>query len=165
MRFILLIATSTFLIVSGPIARAADGLFAPRIIVNDQAITNFEVEQRVLFLKAVNTAGDLDTIAVRDLIEDSLKRQAASQLGLELTEDEIKAGLAEFAGRANLSVEEFTTILAEEGVAPETFRDFVKSGLIWRSVVRKNSWAWSSFPKARSTAPLQPPNSLAACAS
>jgi peptidyl-prolyl cis-trans isomerase SurA len=116
---------------------AADGPFAARVVVNDRVVTNFEVEQRALFLSAINATGDLEAIALKDLIDDQLKREAASGLELELTEENVREGMAEFAGRANLSVEEFTQIIAEDGVAPETFRDFVESGLIWREVIRE----------------------------
>ncbi|MCA3526664.1 MAG: SurA N-terminal domain-containing protein, partial [Rhodobacter sp.] len=133
----------TFLIAAciGPLlmtgsASAADGSFAPRVIVNDSVVTNFEVEQRARFLQLINSPGDLEQAAVRGLIDDRLRFQAGVTNGVEVTEDDIKAGLEEFAGRANLSVEEFQQGLAENGVEPETFRDFVQASLVWREVVR-----------------------------
>nr|WP_277818373.1 peptidylprolyl isomerase [Gemmobacter straminiformis] len=45
--------------------------------------------------------------------------------------------MAEFAGRANLDVPAFVKAISDEGVEPETFRDFVTAGLLWREVVRK----------------------------
>lgn len=137
MRLNSLTAAGFCMALSCAAATAADGPFAPRIIVNDRAVTNFEVEQRIQFLAAINTAGDLETIALNDLIDDQLKREAASNLDLELTEENIREGMAEFASRADLSVDEFLQVMAEEGVEPETFRDFVESGLIWREVVRE----------------------------
>ncbi len=47
MRFALLIALGLSLMSAAAPSRAADGLFAPRIIIDDNAITNYEVEQRV----------------------------------------------------------------------------------------------------------------------
>jgi peptidyl-prolyl cis-trans isomerase SurA len=46
------------------------------------------------------------------------------------------AGMEEFAARGTLSAEEFMQAIGERGVAPETFRDFVSAGLVWRDVVR-----------------------------
>ncbi len=137
MRHSRLLALSLSVLLAALPVGAADGLFAPRLIVDDHAITNYEVEQRVLFLQAVNTVGDLEAIAMKDLIEDRLKLQAAETLKLELTEEDLQGGMKEFASRANLSVEEFTKALGEAGVEPETFRDFVRSGLLWRSVIRE----------------------------
>ena len=45
-------------------------------------------------------------------------------------------GLAEFAGRANLSTDEFVKALESAGVAGETFRDFVRVNLSWRELIR-----------------------------
>lgn len=44
--------------------------------------------------------------------------------------------MTEFASRANLTAEQFIEALGQAGVSPETFRDFVSAGLIWRDVVR-----------------------------
>jgi len=136
MRLTFLIAACIFpLLVAGP-GGAADGPFAPRVIVNDSIVTNFEVEQRAKFLQLINSPGDLEAAAVRGLIDDRLRFAAGVANGVELAEKDITAGLAEFAGRANLTVEEFLKGLAENGVEPETFRDFVQANLVWRDVVR-----------------------------
>jgi peptidyl-prolyl cis-trans isomerase SurA len=123
------------LLVAGP-GGAADGPFAPRVIVNDSIVTNFEVEQRAKFLQLINSPGDLEQVALRGLIDDRLRFEAGVVNGVEVTEEDIKTGLEEFAGRANLSVEEFQKGLADNGVEPETFRDFVQANLVWRDVVR-----------------------------
>jgi peptidyl-prolyl cis-trans isomerase SurA len=115
---------------------AAQGLFGPRILVNGQAITGFEFEQRARMLQLFGAAGDIQDQARTGLIEDRLRRGAALSLGLAVTEDQVRAGMEEFAGRANLSAEEFVSILNRAGVETETFRDFVVAGLLWREVVR-----------------------------
>lgn len=110
--------------------------FAPRLIVNGQTITNFEYEQRMLFLQALRAPGDLEKEALDALLRDRLAAQAAEDMKISVTAEQVTAGLTEFASRANLTPEQFTEALAQEGVAPETFRDFVANGLLWREVVR-----------------------------
>lgn len=112
------------------------GMFAPRMIINGQTVTNFEVEQRILFLQALRAPGDLETESLEALVRDRLAAQAAEDLQITLTAEQVQAGLTEFAGRANMTPEQFNEALAQEGVAPETFRDFVANGLLWREVVR-----------------------------
>lgn len=112
------------------------GLFSPRVTVNGQVVSNYEFEQRVLFLRALRAPGDPEKEALRGLIEDRLSRQAAEAAGIAVTAEQVSAGMTEFAARANLTAEEFAAALAQEGVAPETFRDFVTAGLLWREVVR-----------------------------
>ncbi len=120
----------------GVAAFAQDSSFTPRLYVNDAAISNYEVSQRALFLQLLRAPGDPEEEAINALIEDRLRTAVAKRLGLTLTAEAVVAGMNEFASRANLTGEQFVEALGQAGVAPETFRDFVSAGLIWRDVVR-----------------------------
>jgi peptidyl-prolyl cis-trans isomerase SurA len=122
-------------LMAGPVA-AQQNLFAPRVIVNDRVITNFEIQQRRSFLALLGAPGDLDAEAEARLIEERLQIDVAERMGIEPTAEQISAGMTEFAGRAELSAEEFVEILNEVGIATETFVDFVRAGVVWREVVR-----------------------------
>ncbi|MES2664792.1 MAG: peptidylprolyl isomerase [Pseudomonadota bacterium] len=111
-------------------------LFAPRLVVNDRVITQYEVVQRALFLKLLNAPVDPMAEALSALTDDRLRLTEAERLGLSLTPEEVEAAMTEFASRANLSSEEFVAALAQSGVEAATFRDFVTSGQIWRNAVR-----------------------------
>ena len=115
---------------------AQDPAFSPRLYVNDTAISNYEVAQRVLFLQLLRAPGDPEAEAIKALIEDRLRNAEAKRLGLTLTAEAVQAGMTEFASRANLTAEQFVEALGQAGVSAETFRDFVSAGLIWRDVVR-----------------------------
>lgn len=119
-----------------PAAAQDGGLFAPRMVINGHTVTNFEVEQRMLFLRALRAPGDPEKEALKALMRDRLAAQAAEDAGISVTAEQVSEGLTEFASRANLTAEQFTAALADEGVAPETFRDFVANGILWREVVR-----------------------------
>jgi peptidyl-prolyl cis-trans isomerase SurA len=117
-------------------ALAQSNGFAPAIIVNDSAVTGYELEQRLRFLKILGAQGDIETEAREGLIEDRLRIAAATAQGIRINDQQIAAGMEEFAGRANLTTEQFLQIVSQAGVAPETFRDFVRSGIAWREVIR-----------------------------
>lgn len=123
-------------IFGGGVAEAQDAPFAPRLYVNERAVSNFEVDQRTLFLTLLRAPGDAQQEAIKGLIDDRLRSQVAKQQGLSLTAEAVIAGMNEFASRANLTGEQFVEALGKAGVAPETFRDFVSAGLIWRDVIR-----------------------------
>lgn len=123
-------------ILFGTVSAAQENLFAPRIEVNGRVISEYEVLQRAMFIKLLGGAGDPQVEAEKVLIEERLKTLEAGRLGIKLTAEQVTAGMNEFAGRADLSGEEFLAVIAQGGVAPETFRDFVAAGLIWREVVR-----------------------------
>ncbi|AWD20547.1 hypothetical protein B6K69_01830 [Fuscovulum blasticum] len=117
-------------------AALAQNLFAPRLYVNDQAISEYEIQQRVMFMKVLRAPGNLQEEAVKELISDRLRMSEAKRLGVKATAEEVTAGMTEFAGRANLTAEQLVAELQKVGIAPETFRDFVTAGVVWRKIVR-----------------------------
>jgi peptidyl-prolyl cis-trans isomerase SurA len=127
-------ALAAALVLAGPLA--AQGLFSPAIIVNDQVITRYELEQRERFLILLNAPGNPAEQAREQLIDDRLKLTEVRRAGLLPTEEELAAGVAEFAGRANLSAEELVEALEANGVARQTLVDFVQSGIGWRNLVQ-----------------------------
>lgn len=131
-----LVGVSIAAMVAGMAAAQEGSPFAPRLVINGQTVTNFEMEQRMLFLRVLRAPGDLEKEALKALTNDRLGAQAAKDLGIEVTAEDVKKGMEEFAARANLTADQFIEALGQEGVAPETFRDFVANGLLWRQVVR-----------------------------
>ncbi|SDE89531.1 periplasmic chaperone for outer membrane proteins SurA [Salipiger thiooxidans] len=119
-----------------PVAAPAQNLFAPAIIVDEMVITGYELDQRARMLTLLNAPGNTNDLAREQLVDDRLRLQAAQNAGIEPTEEEILDGMSEFAGRAQLSREEFVTALGRAGVAEQTFRDFVRAGAAWRSLVQ-----------------------------
>ncbi|MEM1352581.1 MAG: peptidylprolyl isomerase [Pseudomonadota bacterium] len=113
-------------------AALAQNQFETVIKVNDLAITRYDIEQRARMLQVFRAPGDPIQVAREQLIEDRLKLDAASADGFVLEDDQIEAGMEEFAGRANLSLDEFLDGLAQSGVDRETYREFVRAGLTWR---------------------------------
>lgn len=114
----------------------AQGTFQPVITVNDRAITGFELDQRKRMLEVFRTPGNLDQVAREALIEDRLKEAELDRAGLRMAEDSLQSAMAEFAGRANLELDQFIKVLAANNVSEETLRDFVRTGVSWRDYVR-----------------------------
>ncbi|MDC0737307.1 peptidylprolyl isomerase [Cognatishimia sp. SS12] len=126
--------TAAVLLTGAPVAEA-QSLFSPAVTVNERVVTWYEVDQRVKFYETIRRLGDLQKIARDELIDDRLRLQAGEALGIEVDDDAVSAGMTEFAGRANLTAEQFVAGLAQNGVDAQTFRDFVRAGLVWRQVV------------------------------
>lgn len=115
---------------------AAQSPFSAAIEVNDRAVTYYELEQRQRLLEAFGTRGDLAGLAREQLIEERVKEDEFARIGLALTEEGLEQAMAEFASRANLSLEEFLAVLAQDGVSEETFRDYVSVNVSWRDYIR-----------------------------
>ncbi|KIC20723.1 peptidylprolyl isomerase [Leisingera sp. ANG-Vp] len=114
----------------------AQNLFAPAITVNDEVITRYELEQRARFQAALRVPGDPLETARKELIDDRLKLAVLEEAGIILSDEDVTAGMEELAGRANLSLNDFLTALQQQGVEPQTLRDFAKVGLGWREYTR-----------------------------
>lgn len=118
-----------------PQAVQAQNLFAPAVRVNDAVVTNYELRQRITFLRLLRQPGDIEAEALKGLVDDRLRAQAAGIAGITVSDAQIAAGMNEFAGRAQLTGEQLIAAIAQEGVAEETFRDFVSSGIAWRELI------------------------------
>ena len=116
---------------------AAEGIFDTIISVDGAAITNYELEQRILFFSFLNEPGDTLISSRQSLIDDRLKMAAASKDGFALTPTELENAMLDFAKNSNQSLGGLLNLLNEGGVDAETFRDYVEVGVVWRELVRK----------------------------
>lgn len=138
MRSFKLICASLLLTAGLTLANAAQAqsIFSPVVTVNDSIITEFEIEQRERFLTLLNAPGATREAVVESLIEERLRAQAVREAGLTPDQGQIDAGIEDFAGRVNLTGEEFILVLEENGVARETLESFVTVGVAWRDFIR-----------------------------
>ncbi|MGB5560091.1 MAG: peptidylprolyl isomerase [Paracoccaceae bacterium] len=135
-HFLIITLTAIALLGAMALGASAQGLFSPVVLVNDKGVTRYEVEQRKRLLEMLNTAGDLDEIALQRLIDERVQLDAAEQVGIKMTDEQISDGLDEFGARANLTGQQLLDNLAGTGVEPQTFRDFVIASLSWRALVQ-----------------------------
>ena len=130
------------------VARADTSPFAPVLMINDTVITRFELDQRKQFLILLRAPGDPEKEALKALTQDRLAASEGRRISLRLTREQITEGMVEFAGRANLTPDQFIEALGQGGVSVETFRDFVANGLMWRELVRAKYVATVSVSEA-----------------
>ncbi|MBE1284566.1 MAG: peptidylprolyl isomerase [Rhodobacteraceae bacterium] len=113
----------------------AQGLFSPAATVNEDVVSVYELEQRIILMELMRSPGNPSETALTELINDKLRLAAAREAGIEISPEDIQGGIENFAARSNLEPEEFLKAIGEGGVSPETFRDFVEAGLAWRELV------------------------------
>ena len=117
-------------------AGAAANPFETVVIVNDRAITRYEVDQRVLLMRAFGLSGYTKERAVDDLIDDRIRLAAADEFGLSIDDATLEAHVSEFAARDGLDAGRLREYVARRGVEPETLHDFVRAGVLWNQVVQ-----------------------------
>jgi peptidyl-prolyl cis-trans isomerase SurA len=123
------------LAISGSAQAQSTNPYAVAIRINDRVVTNYELSQRKLLMKAFGSGGDLTALATKQLIDDRLRLQAAAELGITVNEEDLLAGIAEFAARGKLTGEQLLQYIQSRGADPDSMRTFVEAGLLWREVV------------------------------
>ena len=129
-------------------AALAQGLFDPVISVNRAAITAYELEQRERFLEILQRSSGMAQRARDSLIEDRLKMAAADRASIKLSDAQVTKAMEDFAGNANLELDQLLATLAQSGVDAQTYRDFIKVGVTWRELVRARFAARSAPSEA-----------------
>lgn len=115
---------------------SAQSAFSVAVRVNDDIVTNYEIQQRRRFLTLLNAPAEVIGRVRETLVNERLQNQAAERFGVSASPEEIEEGVASFAARVNMGPEQFINALSQNGIAPQTLRDFVAAGINWRNVVR-----------------------------
>ena len=114
--------------------------FEPVVIVNDEIITNFDVAQRALLLRASGDrreADELREVALDNLIDDRLRVQAARQSGVTATPDDVSAGFRRLARQNRSNPDEMIEYFASRGVSSEALEYQVQAEVSWLRLVRR----------------------------
>ncbi len=126
----------TLALISMALPLLAQNLFSPALYVNDSAITNYELQQRIRLLEVLRSSGDNQKEAMERLVNERLQLQAAARAGVTLDPGDLASGVDEFAQRTGKTGEQFLAEIAQQGVAPDSFRAFVQAGIAWRQLIR-----------------------------
>ncbi len=131
-----------------PGSATAQGLFDPVVKVNGAAVTRYELTQRAELLRLLRAPADPTRLAREQLIEDRLKAGAAAAQGITVDDEQIRAGMENFASQGNLNADQMMALLERGGVSQQTFSDFIRAGLIWREVTQARFGARVSVSEA-----------------
>jgi peptidyl-prolyl cis-trans isomerase SurA len=136
-------ALVAILLVLCPVLASAQTL---RVVarVNDDAITDFELGQRVVF--AIRSTGLQDSPdmrqrlaapILRQMIDERLQVQDAKKLGLRASESEIDQRVAEIERQAGLPRGQFRLYLQSIGVPFEIAAQQIAAAIAWSKIVRR----------------------------
>ncbi len=126
-----------------PLMASAQGL---RVVarVNDDAITDFELAQRVLFAIRSSALADspemrqrLAPQLLRQMIDERVQIHDAKRLGVKVTEAELNQRVGEIERNAGLPRGGFRQYLQSIGVAYEVALQQIEATLAWAKIVRR----------------------------
>ncbi len=119
---------------------AAQTPFRPVAVVNDSAITGYDLAQRAQLMVALGyPTENVDALraqALDQLVQDRLKLEAGRDIGILPSDEAYAEGLAAFAQQAGMTPEAFIARMADSGVTESALRDLIQAEMVWRSVIR-----------------------------
>ncbi|MEM7498091.1 MAG: peptidylprolyl isomerase [Pseudomonadota bacterium] len=129
------------LALAGPAAAQGEGtLLRPVAVVNDSAITGFDLEQRIRLLRVLGLPAASEEAlrdeALRRLVDDRLKLQAGQRLGLQANREAITRGFEEIASQLGARPGELEALLENQRVTRQAVDDFITASMVWNEVVR-----------------------------
>ena len=111
-----------------------------KILVNDEPISDYDIDQRERFL-AITTQQQpspaLKKQAADMLIDERLQFQEGRKVSITPVEEDVTAILTDMAQKNNLNVEGLATALGKAGVNIKTLKDRIRAQLVWQATVQK----------------------------
>ncbi|MEM9760944.1 MAG: peptidylprolyl isomerase [Pseudomonadota bacterium] len=131
---------AAFALASTAAAQTSSTLFRPVAVVNDSAITGFDLEQRVRLLRVLGLPAASEEAlreeALRRLVDDRLKLEAGQRLGLQANDEAIARGFEDIAGQLGARPGELEALLENQRITRQAVNDFIGASMVWNEVVR-----------------------------
>ena len=113
-------------------------------IVNNDVITDTDVEQRLNLVLAAN-GGQIDETernrlrlqVIRNLIDEKLELQEAASKDIKMTDDEVETAYKRVAANFKKSPSEFEAYLRGAGTAPNSIKGQIRAELAWSRLLRR----------------------------
>lgn len=113
-------------------------------VVNESAVSESDVAARMRLVLVSSGMPNNEDIRERlkpqvmnILIDEQIRLQEAERLGISISEEEIDEGIAMIARQNNLTREQFTSAMRNDGIKERTMRQQVEAQLAWNNVVQQ----------------------------
>lgn len=128
----------------GPVQAPAQSVVDIRAIVNDEAITAYDVTQRLNLIIRSSALPDTATVrrelaprVLSSLIDEALQMQEAKRLGIKVDPKALNRALALLEQQNKLPAAGLDNFLAERGIDKRTLLSQVETSLAWSDVARR----------------------------
>jgi len=121
-------------IIRQPGAVADRGAYV-KMVVNRNAVTNFDLNRRAAFLKLRRVPGNRKQLAEEEMIEQIIKLQEAQRRNVLATEAQVDDAFANFAKRNGATPSQLTGELNRLGVGANHFKSYIRTQMSWQRAV------------------------------
>jgi len=113
-------------------------------VINDEAITYYDLDARVRFVLATtNISPDASAVArlkpqiLRSMVDEKLQLQEGRRAGLTLSEKEVEQAIAAIEGQRGITPGGIGIMLASNRIPEDTFIQQVKAQLVWSKLLQR----------------------------
>ena len=99
-------------------------------VINNEAITSLQLEKALAADEPGKPAIDERRQVLERLIEESLMRQRAAEIGLTVTDDEVEAAVQDVLRQNRLTKEQLDTALTQQGITPDDYRQGLRRQIL-----------------------------------
>jgi peptidyl-prolyl cis-trans isomerase SurA len=132
------------LVLCAPAAVTAQNTLRAAAVVNDQIISIFDVNQRLLLTIVSSGLKDTPELrqrlvsqVLRNLIDERLQAQEAARLGITVTDKQVEQATEQIAKQNKMAPEQFYKLLDNRGITREAMFDRVRAQLLWQALVAR----------------------------
>lgn len=108
-----------------------------RAVVNREAITSYQIQQRAAFLRLRRETASNEA-ATNELIDEMLKRQEIRRRGISIPDEMVDAYVRNFAQGNNLTMDQLAQVFGQVGFSTDGFREYVRTQMGWAQAVQAN---------------------------
>ncbi|MDP3895164.1 MAG: peptidylprolyl isomerase [Mesorhizobium sp.] len=105
-----------------------------RYIVNDVAVTSYDIERRAALNRLFRQKGDAKK-AADDMIEQSLKSVEMERRGIRIAKKQVDDAYARFATSNKLQPAQLDQVMAQAGVTKQHMKEFIRVQMGWSQLL------------------------------
>ena len=113
--------------IAAPSAQASE----IKYIVNNTAITTYDIQKRAAFLKLQHRPGATAKMAADQMVEQALKAQELDRRKVTISQGTVDASFAKFAASNKMSAQQLSGVLDKAGVTAAHFKEFIRVQMGW----------------------------------
>lgn len=134
------------------VSRAPSNKSIP-ILVNDQPITQYDIQQRLRLMRLGGGKGSSQA-AADELINETIQAQEAQRRGLSVPQSQVDGAFSQIAGNLKLSPSQLTQALRGEGIDADALKKRLRAQILWSQLVQQRTQSQAAVRNEDITAAL-----------
>lgn len=102
-----------------------------KYVVNGRAVTSYDIQRRLAFLKLQRKKGNLASMAATEMVNQELQAQELERLRIRIPDDQVAASYKRFAEGNKMTTKQLDQIMAQSGVTSAHFKEYIRAQMGW----------------------------------